>query len=107
MVLSGSMGTGEFMSFIAYVHQILFSLMMVSMVFIDCHFKGVDSRAIEVLSTEPLSKTTTLANLSVQTAALCLQCLSILKERKKNVLDNINLSIKSGEVIGALSAALF
>lgn len=106
MVLSGSMGTGELMSFIAYVHQILFSLMMVSMVFIMIVISRASiQRAIEVLSTEPIIKDDDAdENLSVQDGSIVFDNVSFKysKSAKKNVLDNINLSIKSGEVIGII-----
>ena len=105
MVLSGSMGTGELMSFIAYVHQILFSLMMVSMVFIMIVISRASiQRAIEVLSTEPIIKDDDAdENLSVQDGSIVFDNVSFKysKSAKKNVLDNINLLLNR-EVIGII-----
>jgi ATP-binding cassette subfamily B protein len=53
MVHSGELGTGELISFISYVMQILFSVMMISMVFLmGSRAKASGERVVEVLNTQ-------------------------------------------------------
>ena len=54
MIVGGTMGTGELMSFISYVTQILMSLMMLSMVFVNLVLSRASVRRItEVLDEVP------------------------------------------------------
>lgn len=106
LVLTGRMGTGELMSFIAYVSQILFSLMMVSMVFIMIVISRASLvRVSEVLTTVPgINDDDADESLEVKDGSIVFENVSFKysKTAEKNVLDNINLSIKSGEVIGII-----
>lgn len=53
MVYAGGMGQGQFISFISYISEILFSIMIFSMIFIlFARAKACSKRIIEVLETE-------------------------------------------------------
>ncbi|HBR03769.1 MAG TPA: ABC transporter, partial [Ruminiclostridium sp.] len=53
MIIGGTMGTGELMSFISYISQILISLMMISFAFVGIVISRASvSRIVEVLDEE-------------------------------------------------------
>ncbi|MDR7871169.1 MAG: ABC transporter ATP-binding protein [Tissierellaceae bacterium] len=105
-VVQGLMGRGELISFITYITQIMMSLMMISMFFMQL-LRGIASkdRILEVWDTyseikeiqEPVNEVVDgsikFDNVSFRYAG-----------SKENVLRNINLSISSGEVIGIIGS---
>ena len=106
MVIGGTMLTGSLLSFISYVTQILMSLMMLSMVFINLILsKASLNRIFEVLDekvniTNPENDNTLTANDgSIEFKNVSFKY-NISSE--SNTLENINLSIKSGETIGII-----
>ncbi len=106
LVTAGSMETGELISFISYVSQILMSLMMVSMIFVmTVMVKASASRIVEVLDEKPdisdeeADETLTVADGSIEFKNVCFK---YNKSAEKNVLENINISIRSGETIGII-----
>ncbi|NMP37106.1 MAG: ABC transporter ATP-binding protein [Clostridiales bacterium] len=106
LVTAGAMQTGELISFISYVNQILMSLMMVSMIFVmTVMVKASASRIIEVLDEEPdISDANADESLTVSDGSIEYKdvCFKYNKSAEKNVLEKINLSIRSGETIGVI-----
>lgn len=105
-VINGSMTTGELMGFITYINQIMMSLMMISMMFVMIvTSKAAVSRILEVLDEKP-DINDDLADPDAEVADGSIDmngvCFKYNKDGKKNVLDNINLHIKSGETVGIL-----
>jgi ATP-binding cassette subfamily B protein len=99
------LSTGELTSLIAYTMQILMSLMMLSFVFVMI----VISRASAERINEVLNETTDIKNPAdplkeVPNGDIKFSGVnfSYSKNADKNVLQNINISIKSGETIGIL-----
>lgn len=106
MVMNQTMLTGELMSFITYVTQILMSLMMLSMLFVNCLISGASAeRIVEVLNEEidivnaENAYAGELASGSIEFKNVSFK---YKKESADYVLKDINLSIKSGETIGII-----
>lgn len=106
IVTAGGMGIGELMSFITYIQQILMALMMISMIFVMTVMARTSiSRVVEVLDTAPdITDTDSDKNLTVKDGSVEFRnvCFKYKQDGEKNVLDNINLKIESGETIGIL-----
>lgn len=99
------MSTGQLMSFMTYVMQILMSLMMLSMVFVMI----IISRASAERIVELLDEKSDLANsenpvFSLKDGSIVFENVnfSYSKDRERLCLKNINLTINSGETIGII-----
>ncbi len=109
LIINGKMLTGELISFITYMVQILSSLMMFSMIFIMLVIsKASIGRIIEVLDEEP-DVTNPVDSLSEaieepKDGSIEFRNVSFSydKTEKNAVLHDINISIKSGETIGII-----
>lgn len=119
-VATGVMQVGELTSFISYISQILMSLMMVAMVFVGTVIaKAAAKRIIEIIEEVPDisdenaviktndadgSKYNENGELLVSDGSIEFRNVSFKygSGTGKNVLDSINLSIKSGETIGII-----
>ncbi|MDD2391473.1 MAG: ABC transporter ATP-binding protein [Bacilli bacterium] len=105
LIISGNMKTGELMSLITYSIQILMSLMMISMFFVMITISMPSLRRIfEVLDTEvdlnnPVNPIYIVKDGSIKFDNVSF---SYVKNKEKLSLKNINLEIKSGEVIGII-----
>lgn len=106
MVMNQTMLTGELMSFITYVTQILMSLMMLSMLFVNCLISGASAeRIVEVLNEDidiVNSENAYQGELSSGSIEFRNVSFKYKKESADYVLKNINLNIKSGETIGII-----
>ncbi len=99
------LSTGELMSLIVYATQILSSLMMVSMIFVMITISRASAERIyEILTEESAIKSPENPVMTVKDGSVDFKNVSFSygKHADKNCLDNINLSIKSGETIGIL-----
>lgn len=106
MVMNQTMLTGELMSFITYVTQILMSLMMLSMLFVNCLISGASAeRIVEVLNEDidiVNSENAYHGELSSGSIEFRNVSFKYKKESADYVLKNVNLNIKSGETIGII-----
>lgn len=106
MVMNQTMLTGELMSFITYVTQILMSLMMLSMLFVNCLISGASAeRIVEVLNEDidiVNSENAYQGELSSGSIEFRNVSFKYKKESADYVLKNVNLNIKSGETIGII-----
>lgn len=106
LVIQSKMTVSDLAAFITYVNQILMSLMMISMIFA----MGVMSRAsltrvAEAIKEEPqITDDGADPDLKVANGEIIMEnvCFKYKKNGKKNVIDNINLHIKSGETVGII-----
>ncbi|MGN0620273.1 MAG: ABC transporter ATP-binding protein [Porcipelethomonas sp.] len=105
MIINGDMETGLLTSFISYVTQILMSLMMISFMFIMC----IISRASAVRIAEVLDETPDIEGSgddSIKPADGSIEfrnvSFSYFDDPDNCALENINLSIRSGETIGII-----
>ncbi len=102
-IINGTMQTGELISFISYVTQILMSLMMLSMTFVNLVMsKASMTRIVEVLNEVPDiqgGKEETVADGSIVFENVSFR---YNNDAEEDILQNINLSIRSGETIGII-----
>lgn len=108
MVVVGSMQTGELISFVTYVTQILSSLMMISMAFIMfTTAKASITRINEVLCEIPsITDDGCDENLVVENGSIEFKNVYFryIDGPDNEILKNINLTINSGETVGILGA---
>lgn len=108
LVISGAMEIAKLTAFINYITQILMSLMMISMIFVMAIMsKASLTRVIEVIKEEPeIDDSKADPDLKVADGSIDMEnvCFKYQKNGRKNVIDNINLHIKSGETIGIIGA---
>ncbi|MGN0597983.1 MAG: ABC transporter ATP-binding protein [Ruminiclostridium sp.] len=105
MIIGSTMTTGQLMSLISYVMQILMSLMMLSMVFVMITISRASvERIAEVLDEESdiVSKENAVKEVKDGSISFDNVNFSYAKKADKNVLDGINLDIKSGETVGII-----
>jgi len=107
MIVADSLTTGQLMSLLAYCMNILFSLMMVSMIFV---MFSMGSAAIQRIY-DVLEEKTTITNpenpvYEVKDGSIDFENVEFAynKDAKENVLKNINLHIDSGETIGIIGS---
>lgn len=97
--------TGELMSLITYVMQVLMSLMMLSMVFVMITMsKASVERIYEVLTEESNLRDGENPVMEVPDGSIQFEDVSFSYSNKahKKCLDHVNLDIKSGETIGII-----
>lgn len=109
MIVVGDMLTGQLMSFISYVTQILMSLMMISMVFVQLVMTRASiERICEVLDETPDIADPALpagqpapavADGSIEFRGVCFR---YAQDARENTLDHIDLTIRSGETVGVI-----
>lgn len=105
MAVNHDIATGQLSSFISYVIQILMSLMMLSMLFIMFVVSRASIQRIhEVLVEEPAIKDNDDSEVSANDGSIIFEDVSFSYYDDMNnlALDNINLSIESGETIGII-----
>ena len=106
LVVAGSMAVSELTAFITYVNMILMSLMMISMIFVMATMSRASFTRIGEVIAEVPEINDDLANpdLIVENGEIEMEnvCFKYKKNGQKNVIDNINLHIKSGETVGII-----
>lgn len=105
LMVNGEMQDGELLGFITYIMQILMSLMMMSMVFITLVLSRASvERIIEVFDEEVDVADNENGLTSVSDGSIEFKDVnfSYSKDKENLTLENINLSIKSGETIGII-----
>ncbi|MGN0664303.1 MAG: ABC transporter ATP-binding protein [Negativibacillus sp.] len=105
-IIVGTMQTGELMGFISYVTQILMSLMMIAMIFINLVMSRASiQRITEVLNEKiDINDDQVSEDVPVKDGSIVFENVSFSynKNPDNKVLDNINLEIQSGETIGII-----
>lgn len=105
-VIGGVMQPGDLTAFITYNNQILMSLMMISMIFVMAVMSRASfNRVAEVLTEIPdINDSKADPSLKPENGDIDMDgvCFKYKKTGKKNVINNINLHIKSGETIGII-----
>lgn len=105
LIVQNSLTTGELTSMFSYIMSIMMSLMMLSMIFVMITISAASARRISEVLNEKADITnkqcpiTEIKNGSIDFENVSF---SYKKESSENVLDNINLHIKSGETIGII-----
>ena len=105
-IITGSLSTGQFMSYLSYVRQILFSLLGLSMALMQIvNARASVDRANELLNEVPyIDDSEADPDLMVKNGSIELKNVyfKYFEVAEKPTLSNINLKIKSGETIGIL-----
>lgn len=106
-IVGGTMTTGTLMSLFTYTSQILMSLMMISMIFVMLTMaKTSADRILEVLEEESTIQNPPMAEAvrEVADGSIDFENVSFRYsgDAEKNVLENIDLHIRSGETIGII-----
>lgn len=107
MVIQETLGPGQLFSFISYVMQILMNLMMLSIVFVMITMgKASAQRIVEVLDeevdlTNPEDPNTMIVDGSIEFENVNF---SYNKNPDNLILKDINLKIKSGQMVGIIGA---
>mgnify|MGYP000944436483 FL=1 len=105
-VVAGAMGRGELISFITYITQVMMSLMMISMFFMQL-LRGIASkdRILEVWNTEPEIKEIERPISEPKDGSIEFKNVYFkYPASKEYTLKDINLKIDSGEVIGIIGS---
>ena len=105
MIISGTLLTGDLMTLLTYCMTILMNLMMLSMIFVMVTMSVASMRRIsEVLNTESTLKNPDEPVLDVTDGSIEFEHVTFRysKTSETPVLDDINLSIQSGETIGII-----
>ncbi len=106
LVITGDMPAGDLTAFITYVNQILMSLMMISFIFVMAVMSRASfTRVAEIINERPdINDDKADPSVSVENGDIDMEnvCFKYKKTGKKNVIDNINLHIKSGETVGII-----
>ena len=106
-VVGGSMGVGELTAFTTYITQILMSLMMVSMLFLQfSRALASFARISEVLNTEVdlTDENAAYKDRKVTEGRVEFKNVSFkyYEKRKENVLENISFTAEPGEIVGII-----
>lgn len=106
-VIGGSMGVGELTAFNTYITQILMSLMMVSMLIMQCSRAMASAgRISEVLRTEPdiTDDGAQHKDLEVRQGLVEFRdvCFKYRNDNKENILDHISFTAEPGKIIGII-----
>lgn len=106
-VVGGSMGVGDLTAFTTYITQILMSLMMVSMLFLQLsRALASSSRITEVLKTDVdlTDENAGQKDKKVENGRVEFKNVSFkyYEKRKENVLENISFTAEPGEIVGII-----
>ena len=109
MVIGTTMSAGDLSAFITYVTQILSSLMMVTMLFVNLSRALASGKRIaEVLDEEPdisdknaIQKKALIENGTIEFKNVSFR---YYKTSEEKVLDNISLTINAGETVGIIGS---
>ena len=102
---STELTTGELTSLITYAIQVLFSIMMLTMISVMLTISMASAkRIIEILDEDPSIKNSDDPIKEVEDGSIEFKdvAFSYIGEKEKEVLKNINLKIKSGETVGII-----
>ena len=105
-VTVGTMGGGELISFITYITQVLMALMLISFFFMQL-LRGSASvkRIIEILNTETEIKEVSSPVKELKDGSIQYKNVSFrYPGSSERTLKNINIEIKSGEIVGIIGS---
>ncbi len=106
-IIVGDMSVGDMIAFITYITQILMSLMMVSFIFVAFVMsKASIVRINEVLDEESTIKNPEHPETNVKDGSIVFDHVSFGygSDKSRAVLQDVNLTIRSGETIGLIGA---
>ena len=104
-IVAGTMTTGTLMSLFTYTSQVLMSLMMISMIFVMLTMaKTSADRILEVLEEESTIQNPAEPVMEVADGSIDFENVAFRYsgDADKNVLENVNIHIRSGETVGII-----
>ncbi|HEY8423783.1 MAG TPA: ABC transporter ATP-binding protein [Clostridia bacterium] len=103
-IIAGNMTTGKLATFLSYINQILMSLMMISVIFINIMMtRAAANRIVEVINETPDIKQPENPVMEVKDGSIEFQNVSFSYKKNANyALSNINLKIKHGQTVGII-----
>ena len=109
MVLDGSMSVGDLTSFVTYITQILSSLMMVTMLFMQASRAMASGRRIKAVMNEEVDisdVTAAFPDRRVERGEIEFRNVSFryYKNSEGKVLDNVSLTIPAGSTVGIIGS---
>lgn len=105
LIVGGELSTGNLMSLLTYCMNILMNLMMLSMIFVMITMSAASAKRIcEVLNEESTIKNPEKPDFDIPDGSIVFEHVTFRYNDHSEcpVLDDINLSIKSGETIGII-----
>lgn len=103
MIVADEMTTGQLMSFLTYIMQVLMSLMMLSMIFVMLTMsKASLKRVVEIIREETDVKNPESPVFEVNDGSIEFKNVNFGYNKNKMCLKDINIYIKSGETIGII-----
>ncbi len=106
-IIGGQMAVGDMIAFITYITQILMALMMLSFIFVAYVMsKASIVRINEVLDEQPVIRSPKHAETDVRDGSIVFDHVTFGygSDKSRAVLQDVNLSIRSGETIGLIGA---
>lgn len=109
MVMAGDMSIGDLTAFITYITQILMSLMMVSMLFMNTSRAIASGKRIKEVLTEEIDISDEEAkakDFKVERGEIEFKNVDFryYKDSPEKVLDNISIKIKAGQTVGVVGS---
>ncbi|MCF0136662.1 MAG: ABC transporter ATP-binding protein [Lachnospiraceae bacterium] len=109
MVMVGTMKLGDLTAFVTYITQILSSLMMVSMIFLSASRAAASSKRLGEVLDEKVDISDVYAeqkDKQVQEGRIEFRNVSFryYKNSEEKVLDNINVTIEPGSIVGIIGS---
>ena len=107
LVVAGTMLSGELISFFTYVTQVLSSIMFLGMVFVSLVMvQASNQRIVEVLDEVPDIKNPEKPVMEVRDGSVIFDKVDFAYGKREDncILKDINLEIKSGEVVGIIGS---
>ena len=107
LVVGGQMLSGELISFFTYVTQVLSSIMFLGMVFVSLVMvQASNQRIVEVLDEVPDIESPANPVTEVKDGSISFENVDFSYNKKEDncILKNINLKIKSGQVVGVIGS---
>lgn len=107
-IVYGTLESGALMSFISYISSILISLMMISIVFINMVLSAASARrVVEVLDEQPALDENLSSEVQLEDNSIEYRNVSFTYTGDPNnlILEDVNLSVRPGEVIGILGGS--
>ena len=107
LVVAGSMLSGQLISFFTYVTQVLSSIMMLGMVFVSLVMvQASNQRIVEVLDEVPDIKNPENPVMQVKDGSIEFEHVDFSYNKREDncILKDINLKIKSGQVVGVIGS---
>jgi ATP-binding cassette subfamily B protein len=105
LIIGGTLQTGQLISFITYISQVLIALMMLSMIFVMLVIsKASINRVMEVFKEDADIVEEAYSDLKVLDGSVEFSNVSFSYNKSKSttVLDNISFSLKSGQTAGII-----